>query len=32
MVMWSRQRAERTVEEKGRYPDKPTLAERLWRS
>jgi glycine/D-amino acid oxidase-like deaminating enzyme len=32
MVMWSRQRAERAVEEKGRYPDKPTLAERLWRS
>jgi hypothetical protein len=31
-VMWSRKRTERKVEREGRYPDGPTLAERLWRS
>jgi len=31
-VMWSRRRTERNVEKTGRYPEKPTLAERLWRS
>ncbi len=32
MVMWSRHRSERWIEENRRHPDKPTLAERLWRS
>jgi len=32
LVRWSLARLERTAEKKGRYPDKPTLAQRIWQA